>query len=470
MVFCLNPSCTNPDNPDTHKYCQGCGAVLADSTQEYLFRSRFQVIKKLGQGGFGRTYLAKDLDCRDRLCVIKKLLIQGNDVLIQRVKELFDREGEQLDKLQHSQIPKLIAYFAYQDGLYLVQEYIQGKNLYEEYQQQGRFSEEKIKELLLSILPVLQYIHSQQIIHRDIKPENIMRRDDGSLVLIDFGATKVVSETVPSQSVLIPSSPGYSPLEQQQGNAKAASDIYSLGATAIRLLTGCFVDDSNQDSLFDDYHNQWIWREYLEKSNLKINPQLEAILNKMVAVSLANRYQDVADILADFNNLSQAFNNSQINTQVVNIAPVSTSSPLIFNKKMLMLGVGIIFLTIGSLLFFFTRENPNQSEITTLAFPAEVNTFEDEELVVIIRKDSPSNYSYESRNKKTNQFLNLKESSCQNRQSEQDLECIWSNEGIKYQVLYNPNNPSEIRLLIYGSWGEDSNERTLKLSNTKPLW
>jgi len=141
MVFCLNPSCSKPDNPNPNKYCHGCGALLTDSSHQYLFRSRFQVIKLLGEGGFGRTYLAKDLDCRDRFCVVKKLLIQGNEIQAKRIIELFEREGEQLDKLLHPQIPRLYAYFAHENGLYLVQEYIEGDNLHKEYEQQGRFNQ-----------------------------------------------------------------------------------------------------------------------------------------------------------------------------------------------------------------------------------------------------------------------------------------------------------------------------------------
>lgn len=196
MVCCLNPDCQNPLNPASTSFCLNCGTKLV------LLRGRYRVIQPLGDGGFGRTYLAEDVDKLDEECVIKQLApqVQGS-LALQKATELFKQEARRLQHLgKHPQIPTLYAYFESDKHLYLVQQLISGQNLLEELEQQGAFSEQKIRELisdlLSDLLPVLQSVHEQQVIHRDIKPENIIRRrSDDKLVLIDFGVAKQATAT-----------------------------------------------------------------------------------------------------------------------------------------------------------------------------------------------------------------------------------------------------------------------------------
>ncbi|TVQ42299.1 MAG: serine/threonine protein kinase, partial [Gloeocapsa sp. DLM2.Bin57] len=116
MSFCLNPPCPKPDNPDTNKFCHGCGSKLAESSQSYDF-DHYRIIKLLGEGGFGRTYLAEDIELFNKKVVIKKLLSsQGNNP---KIIELFTREAEQLFKLSHSQIPQVYRYFSKDNNFYL---------------------------------------------------------------------------------------------------------------------------------------------------------------------------------------------------------------------------------------------------------------------------------------------------------------------------------------------------------------
>ncbi len=310
MTYCLNPACNNPDNPPTNNYCHGCGLLLAKSSQSYTFRVHYKIIKKLGEGAFGRTYLAEDTDLKNEPRVIKKLIATGTGTNLVKIKELFEREADRLYDLNHSQIPKLYAYFEENNYLYLVQEYIEGQDLFSEWQQQGSFSEAKIKQGLRELLPVLEYIHKNKVLHRDIKPENIMRRSsDRKLVLIDFGGAKQTTETLQSAPGTRLYTPGYAAREHMRGRPKAASDIYSLGITMVRLLTGSFADFDGygniEDPLYDEDNGQWLWRDYAQKRGIKVSSELANVLDKMIEDLAKNRYQSATEVLKALNSASQ---------------------------------------------------------------------------------------------------------------------------------------------------------------------
>nr|MBA2749474.1 serine/threonine protein kinase [Tatlockia sp.] len=160
---------------------------------------RYQVIQVLGHGGFGETFLAEDtyLPSRRR-CVIKRLKLLNNPQMNQAgqqkfQQERFGREAATLEKLGEGsdQIPKLFAYFAENEQFYLIQEWIQGPTLTDVVTAQESISEPDVKNILVSLLSVLSYVHSGGIIHRDIKPDNIILRNlNNQPVLIDFGAVK----------------------------------------------------------------------------------------------------------------------------------------------------------------------------------------------------------------------------------------------------------------------------------------
>jgi serine/threonine protein kinase len=259
------------------------------------------VIQPLGEGGFGRTYEATDADRMDDPCVIKQFVpqVQGTAAR-QKATELFKQEAKRLYELgEHPQITRLIAYFEQDTRLYLVQEFIEGQTLLAELTQQGVFSEEKIIELLLDVLPVLKFVHERGVIHRDIKPENIMRRrSDGKLILIDFGVSKEVTGTLLSQMGTTVGTPGYAPMEQMHGKAFPASDLYSLGVTCIRLLTHCLPTSSSSNDLYDPIEGSWIWRERLP-SGKTISSELGQVLDKMLQPLVKNRYKSADEVLAD---------------------------------------------------------------------------------------------------------------------------------------------------------------------------
>ncbi len=303
MLYCSNPTCSNPFCPDGNKFCLSCGS----QTLSPLFRNRYRVIQLLGEGGFGRTYEAIDTDRMDDPCVIKQFFpqVQGTAAL-EKATELFKQEAKRLYELgEHPQIPRLIAHFEQDKRLYLVQELIEGQTLLAELQQQGAFSEEKIRQLLADLLPVLKVVHERGVIHRDIKPENIMRRrKDGKLMLIDFGVSKQVTATILGQAGTTVGTHGYAPMEQMRGQVYPASDLYSLGVTCIRLLTHCLPKEDGSDDLYDALNGAWVWREHLSRS-ISITPELEKVLDKMLQNYLKNRYQYADEVLVDIGNYPQ---------------------------------------------------------------------------------------------------------------------------------------------------------------------
>ncbi len=264
-----------------------------------LLKNRYQVIRVLGSGGFGETFLAEDTQmpsgCR---CVIKQLKpVANNPQVYQLVQERFQREAAILEELggNNNQIPRLNAYFT-EDGLfYLVQEYIEGQTLTQKLQQHGVLSESSVKDILINILPVLEYVHSKRIVHRDIKPDNIIiRYTDGKPILIDFGAVKETMATVMTVSgnsgrSIVIGTPGFMPSEQTAGRPVFSSDLYSLGLTAIYLLTGKIP----QELPTDPATGEIVWRHYA----LSVSPSFAAVLDKAIQSHPRDRFSSAREML-----------------------------------------------------------------------------------------------------------------------------------------------------------------------------
>lgn len=297
MSQCLNPDCLH-QNPPITKFCQRCGNQL-------LLGDRYRAVKYISEGGFGRTFKAVDEHRLDTICVIKQFLpqLQGS-AAIQKATELFKQEAVRLRDLgKHPQIPDLLAFFEQDKRFYLVQEFIDGEDLLKELQQQGKFSEKQIKQLLTELLPILDFVHKQKVIHRDIKPDNIIRNSHSSLVLIDFGVAKELSGSVLTRVGTVTGTPGYAAPEQMQGHVFPASDLYSLGVTCIRLLTGCLLEEKNgtlADELFDPMQMEWVWRN----KALSISNDLGKVLDKMLLFPVGARYQSAAEVLQALNPVS----------------------------------------------------------------------------------------------------------------------------------------------------------------------
>ncbi|MEH2287566.1 serine/threonine-protein kinase [Nostoc sp.] len=301
QVYCSKQHTNN----DSNRFCTHCGEPLPLAVGQVV-DNRYQIIRHLGQGGFGRTYLAEDINKSHQICVLKEFApqVQENQDL-QKAKELFEREASVLKKLQHPQIPRFHASLQVKIGtkdfFFLVQDYVDGDNYYqllEQRESQGKtFSEEEVITLLQQILPVLSYIHSQDVIHRDISPDNLIwRRSDNLPVLIDFGGVKQLPasqgfwRTKLAENNTLLGKKGYAPEEQlRQGKAFFSSDLYSLAVTTLVLLTG-----EQPQKLYDSYQGIWGWGKQIQ-----VSPQLEAVLKKMLAYRPSDRYQRAEQILRD---------------------------------------------------------------------------------------------------------------------------------------------------------------------------
>jgi serine/threonine protein kinase len=293
MLCCLNPDCPSPLNPDGNVFCQSCSVQLIA-----LLRGHYRIVNLLSnEGGFGRTYLADDVDKLNERCVVKQLAPKVQGTWAQKkAMELFQEEAKRLQELgEHNQIPTLLAYFEQNSNMYLVQQFIDGQNLLKELETKGIYKEREIKQLLLDLLPVLKFIHERQVIHRDIKPQNIIRRQsDKSLVLIDFGASKQLTATVHTKMGTTIGSHGYSPVEQiKSGEAYPASDLFSLGATCFHLLTGI-----SPFQLWVDNGFGWVkdWQQYLSSP---VSNQLGQVLDKLLKKEISDRYQLADEVIRD---------------------------------------------------------------------------------------------------------------------------------------------------------------------------
>ncbi len=332
-ITCTRPNCENPQNAFSElddgsilktvqqKYCSTCGMPL-------ILDGRYLPTKLLGTGGFGAAYLACDRRTPAlSQCVVKQFQPQTglSSEQLQIAQSLFDREAEVLDRLgsQHNQIPRLLAAFPLRVAdsqtdqsnqfFYLVQEYIPGKTLEQLCKEKGRFSESEVLEMLRSVLGVLQFIHENGAIHRDLKPSNIMRHDNGTYYVLDFGTVKQVTQGVgtnlSSTSVF---TAGFAPPEQISGQSiYPSTDLYALGATAIVLLTG----KSNLLDLFDAYSNRWQWREQASP----VSDATATVLNKMLESTPSQRFQSAPEVL-------QALNSAQTQPPIPS-SPTSVPDP-----------------------------------------------------------------------------------------------------------------------------------------------
>jgi serine/threonine protein kinase len=284
-----------------------------------LLQKRYRVTRVLGQGGFGRTYLAQDTACFDELCVLKEFTPndRGRDSL-RKARELFQREAKALYQINHPQIPRFRANFEEAKRLFLVQEYAEGKTyakiLGERIRESRTFTEEEALLFLQQMLPVLDNIHSQGIIHRDISPDNmILREVDQMPVLIDFGVVKAgvqnleAEDSEVGQQGTTVGKAGYAPTEQlQTGEAYANSDLYALAVTVVVMMTG-----RKPESLIDKSTMTWKWQQWLPT----ISPWFAKVLMRMMSYRPTNRYQSAKEVLQALRSVADLVGSSSGNME-----------------------------------------------------------------------------------------------------------------------------------------------------------
>ncbi|AFY68938.1 serine/threonine protein kinase with pentapeptide repeats [Thalassoporum mexicanum PCC 7367] len=276
--------------------CLSCGFPLR-------LRNRYVVNRPLGKGGFGATFLAADEGLPGYPpCVIKQLRPNSQSPsILKMARELFEREAYTLGKIgNHPQIPRLLDYFEETSNFYLIQEYIEGETLKQEYERRGKFNEIEIRKIIAEILPALGFIHQNGVIHRDVKPANIIRRkQDGQLVLIDFGAVSTQVNKIPGNdndgddpSGLLTNfaigTPGFAPPEQMAMRPVFSSDLYAAAMCCLYLLTG----RSPKDFGHDPYTGEINWR-----SQVQLSEHLNFIFDKMLQPSVAHRFRTAEEVL-----------------------------------------------------------------------------------------------------------------------------------------------------------------------------
>ncbi|MFN5855594.1 MAG: pentapeptide repeat-containing protein [Pseudanabaenaceae cyanobacterium] len=296
MSYCVNPTCPKPDNPPNSLVCAACGAQLK-------LRGRYRVVRPLGKGGFGATFLSNDEGLPGfPSSVVKQLRPNTQSPSVMKMaRELFEREAMTLGRIgNHPQIPRLLDYFEEAGNFYLVQEYVEGETLKQEYERRGAFTEVEIRKVLMEMLPALGFMHDNGVIHRDIKPANIIRRkQDGQLVLIDFGAvSSQVNKTTPDDddgedpSGLLTNfaigTPGFAPPEQMAMRPVYSSDIYATAMCCLYLMTG----RSPKDLPHDPYTGEINWR-----SQVQLNEHLQGIFDKMLQQSVTQRFRSAEQVL-----------------------------------------------------------------------------------------------------------------------------------------------------------------------------
>ena len=255
-----------------------------------MIGDRYEIVERIGKGGQGTSYLGRDT--RDgRTVLIKQLNIADADEW--KSIELFQREARVLQQLEHPAIPRVLDALVDDDKegvtqFYLVREFVEGTPLDEAISKGLVMEYDEVLSLTRELLEVLAYLHSLQppVIHRDIKPSNLIRRPDGSLVLVDFGAV-CIGVAGDEYGTTVVGTPGYIPPEQAMGRPAIASDLYALGATLIHILAGRAPSELPMKGLRLDYHD-----------HIKVPELFEGLLESLLEPNVEDRCQSAKDALS----------------------------------------------------------------------------------------------------------------------------------------------------------------------------
>ncbi|HEY9676029.1 MAG TPA: tetratricopeptide repeat protein [Waterburya sp.] len=306
---------------------------------------RYKIITQLGQGGFGTTFVAEDLHLPGNYqCVVKQLKPQSTDPLtLETARRLFETEAKVLHQLgNHEQIPQLFAYFEENQEFYLVQELIEGNDLSQELTPGKQLSEDQAISLLKDILAILDFVHQQKVIHRDINPRNLIRRrQDGKLILIDFGAVKQVSTQVAKEgrtSITVAiGTPGYRPSEQANGNPKLSSDIYAVGMVGIQALTGISPEQLpiNPDT------GEITWQD-----KASVSPELAKLLDRMVRYDFRERYPSAASALQALKDIRKV-SSTTVALSAVTLPKRWMAKPKLTKPFLIKVLISVVFLGLG---------------------------------------------------------------------------------------------------------------------------
>ncbi|MEB3341036.1 FHA domain-containing serine/threonine-protein kinase [Okeania sp.] len=279
------------DNPPGNLFCIYCGQPIR---VERSIR-QYQVLRTLGQGGMGTTYLAWDrkqhnlqgIDASPTASLVVLKEMNADMAQIMKAQELFEREAKALKSLNHPGIPKFFDFFVEEDKKYLAMEMIHGQDLEKRIVTQGPILPQQGIEWMIQTCEILEYIHSQEppLIHRDIKPANLLiRRRDNQIVVLDFGAVKEIGTPLGTRI----GAEGYSAPEQDRGQPLTQSDLYAVGATLIFVLTS--------QSPMKFYDNRGDGYRFHIESVPTITPQLREVIEKVTQPLPSDRYQTAPEL------------------------------------------------------------------------------------------------------------------------------------------------------------------------------
>lgn len=269
-----------------------------------ILQDRYQIIRLLGQGGFGAVYHALDRSV-NRAVAVKECTADPNATPqgLAQTHSQFQSEAQVLASLSHPNLPRVTDCFSFDGNEYIVMDLIDGRSLDQIVQQNGAISEGAVRAWAKQVLDALIYLQSQTppIIHRDIKPGNIVLKDDGKVVLVDFGLVKLLDSNDPRtiSAVRGLGTPGYAPIEQSSPamHTDKRSDIYSLGATLYELLSGRRPLDVVQRMVDPTLMPS------LRTVNPKVSAGMEAVVSHAIEILPQDRFQTAKEMKAALNNV-----------------------------------------------------------------------------------------------------------------------------------------------------------------------
>ncbi|WP_017653665.1 protein kinase domain-containing protein [Fortiea contorta] len=283
----LSYTCTHEGNSPSNLFCIRCGQPL--TVQKQI--RQYQVLRTLGQGGMGTTFLAWDaagvISGQPQLLVLKQM--NADMAKIAKAQELFDREAYTLKSLKHTGIPKYYDFFVEDGKKYLAMELVHGQDLEKRIYTTGPVTPSQAIAWMSQTCDILNYLHSQDppLIHRDIKPANLMVRNaDNRVVVLDFGAVKEIG-TTPGTRI---GAEGYCAPEQERGQPLTQSDLYAIGPTLIFLLTG--------ENPFKFYRPKGRSFRFDVAKVPTITPQLREIIDRTTEPLPRDRYQTAKELAA----------------------------------------------------------------------------------------------------------------------------------------------------------------------------
>ena len=302
---------------DLNEYSRMCSArVLKPGT---ILNGQYLLGKVLGEGGFGITYLAMDLNLKLPVAIKEYFpaelafrdmtgqttgrlsLISGNQTIyFEMGMKGFVEEAQNLRKFRRQEGVVQVSSFFYENGTaYMVMEYISGKNLKEYLKELGRpMSERETLDIMMPILKVLVRIHAEGMVHRDISPDNIMLGEDGKVYLIDFGAARI-STGEKTKSLTVVLKRGYAPFEQYQSRARLGpwTDIYAVCAVMYRMMSGKVPQESSSRVYSDEMVSL---KQLAARGEIpKVSSHISGVIQKGMSVKSQNRYQNAQDLLEE---------------------------------------------------------------------------------------------------------------------------------------------------------------------------